>query len=250
MRVTRYHFCVRAVARLLTASSRQTCCSSSPMISTVRSGPYGNPVAATPNLQRFAARGSVFERAYCQQAVCNPSRSSFLTGLRPNTVKVDDLRKSSSDRSRRLNIDHVAPAFREPRLLLPEHRQDVPQHGRDTGSPILVDRRGFVQRNAADTVYANTPPALRAATPGQKAPVTESLKVPDTAYSDGRIANLAAAMLASMRPMASRSSWRFSSGVPVFPLSHRRSIRNCTIPARFRHRLPPLAPRIVQHRRA
>ncbi len=53
--------------------------------------PYGDPVAATPNLQRLAARGLVFERAYCQQAVCNPSRSSFLTGLRPNTVKVDDL---------------------------------------------------------------------------------------------------------------------------------------------------------------
>ena len=53
-------------------------------------GPYGDKVAVTPNLDRLAERGLVFERAYCQQAVCNPSRSSFLTGLRPDTVGVDD----------------------------------------------------------------------------------------------------------------------------------------------------------------
>ncbi len=56
--------------------------------------PYGDPIAQTPNLNRLAQRGLTFRRAYCQQAVCNPSRSSFLTGLRPHTVGVDDLRKS------------------------------------------------------------------------------------------------------------------------------------------------------------
>ncbi len=60
-------------------------------------GPYGDKSAVTPNLDRLAARGLVFDRAYCQQAVCNPSRSSFLTGLRPDTVKVDDLRKGFRD---------------------------------------------------------------------------------------------------------------------------------------------------------
>ena len=56
--------------------------------------PYGDPIAQTPNLERIAARGLTFVRTYCQQAVCNPSRSSFLTVLRPDTVTVDDLRKS------------------------------------------------------------------------------------------------------------------------------------------------------------
>ena len=42
-------------------------------------GCYGNTVAKTPNLDRLAARGTAFTGAYCQQAVCNPSRSSMLT---------------------------------------------------------------------------------------------------------------------------------------------------------------------------
>lgn len=48
-------------------------------------GCYGSP-ALTPNLDALAARGTVFNQAYCQQAVCNPSRSSMLTGLRPGTI--------------------------------------------------------------------------------------------------------------------------------------------------------------------
>lgn len=52
-------------------------------------GCYGDPIAKTPNLDRFAERAMVFRNAHVQQAVCSASRASFLTGCRPDTVGVD-----------------------------------------------------------------------------------------------------------------------------------------------------------------
>ena len=54
-------------------------------------GCYGNEVVKTPNIDRLAARGIVFKHAYCQQAVCSPTRSSLLTGRRPDATRVWDL---------------------------------------------------------------------------------------------------------------------------------------------------------------
>ncbi|QGY44263.1 sulfatase-like hydrolase/transferase [Maribellus comscasis] len=54
-------------------------------------GCYGDKRAITPNIDRLAKSGTIFTNAYCQQAVCNPSRASILTGLRPNENGVTDL---------------------------------------------------------------------------------------------------------------------------------------------------------------
>jgi len=55
-------------------------------------GCYGSEVAKTPHIDRLAARGVVFDRAYCQQAVCSPSRTVVMTGLRPDSTRVWDLK--------------------------------------------------------------------------------------------------------------------------------------------------------------
>jgi arylsulfatase A-like enzyme len=54
-------------------------------------GCYGDETIKTPNIDRLAARGTVFMNNYCQQAVCAPSRMSIFTGLRPDTTGVTDL---------------------------------------------------------------------------------------------------------------------------------------------------------------
>ena len=54
-------------------------------------GCYGAKHIHSPSIDRLAAGGTTFLRAYCQQAVCSPSRSSLMTGLRPDTIRIWDL---------------------------------------------------------------------------------------------------------------------------------------------------------------
>ncbi len=66
-------------------------------------GSYGNPLIKTPNIDRIANRATKFDRAYTQYPLCNPSRTSFLTGRYPTQHKI----YNSNDYFRRKYPDWV-----------------------------------------------------------------------------------------------------------------------------------------------
>src|SRR5947207_9514191 len=71
-------------------------------------GCYGHPTVKSPNIDRLASRGVRFDHAYCNYPVCNASRTSFLSGRRPDTTGI---------------VDNVTPprTFLKDAVMLPEH---------------------------------------------------------------------------------------------------------------------------------
>jgi iduronate 2-sulfatase len=169
----------------------------------VELGCYGS-IARAPNLDALAARGVRFDRAYCQQAVCNPSRSSFLTGRRPDTLQI----WSNGTHFREKNPDVTT---------LPLWFKENGYETRDAGKIFHnwhTKEKGDRQSWSADEFlhYANhgddtpavkgeLPPnlALDAGRPYGMVPLCERRDVSDEAYYDGRVAAEAVRVLGQVK---------------------------------------------------
>lgn len=174
-------------------------------------GCYGAAPVKSPHLDALAATGLRFERAYCQQAICSPSRASLLSGLRPDET----------------GITHNYVEFRDLNpdvITLPQHFM---AHGYETVScgKIFHRRGGDPQSWSRQPAFRKTPvekPGYTFADPenhelhmrqraemlakyGEAAkrglasgPAYEKADVPDHAYLDGYHTELAMATLQDM----------------------------------------------------
>ncbi|MEI6344373.1 MAG: sulfatase [Verrucomicrobiota bacterium] len=188
-------------------------------------GCYGKDYIHSPNIDRIASNGVVFDRAYVQQAVCSPTRSSLLTGTRPDTTKVWDLKT------------HFRKAIPDVVTLL----QNFKNNGYFVQGMGKVFHGGFNDQgswsvpwvNPKSQVYAlpennelnSHKPAgepdgdgeSKKAIPGEKEPYAageiapnrlrtrgpafECADVPDNTYTDGKVCDLA---LEAMRKLAAK----------------------------------------------
>ena len=71
----------------------------------------GHPQALTPNIDALAKRGTLFTNAHCQAPICNPSRSSVLTGLRPSTTGIHGLSPGIRAVARTKNVVTLPQTF-------------------------------------------------------------------------------------------------------------------------------------------
>lgn len=74
-------------------------------------GCYGHPLVQTPHIDRLAARGVRFDRAYCQYPLCGPSRAAFMTGLYPDQNLVQ--RNAVHIREHVPNVNTLSQMFRD-----------------------------------------------------------------------------------------------------------------------------------------
>lgn len=156
-------------------------------------GCYGDPIVKSPNIDRLAQSARRFNRAYCQQAVCGPSRASILTGRLPDNT----------------GVWHNRNLFRttQPNLItLPQLFKNNGYHTQSMGKVFSGDER------EEDPASWSVPAVLRAEGwknyalprgegPGKQAPF-ERADVPDEGYSDGKLANLAVETLAKLQQRA------------------------------------------------
>jgi arylsulfatase A-like enzyme len=161
---------------------------------------YGHAQMVSPNIDRLAADGVLFEYAYCQQAVCAPSRASLLTGMRPDSTTIYDLHTPVSR--------HLPDV-----LTLPQHfrangytsislgkiyhhwNDDLPgwdeQPWHAPGPSYQIPENQALDRYAAEMSKGKT---FR-----DRGPATERADVEYNAYPDGKTADKAVEMLNALK---------------------------------------------------
>ncbi len=173
---------------------------------------FGDQTAVTPHIDQLARRGTCFTRAYCQLAVCCPSRLSLLTGRRPDVIQVWDLKTH----------------FREEMpdiVTLPQHFKNNGYQTQSIGK--VLHGSGKPSKDppswSIDPVYDFVrDPQVRYASPenlkgtGLKRAASESANVPDSTYIDGIVCNAAIEALGKLKADATPNDDNQKEARPFF----------------------------------
>ncbi len=157
-------------------------------------GCYGGKEVKSPHIDKLAEQGTVFNRAYCQVAVCGASRASLMTGLRPT-------------RKRFLKYDTFAEKDVPDAITLPEELRKNGYHCISNGK-IFHHRNDTAKRSWSEAPWKPSmggasflDPKSKSMIGGKKkrGPVLEFPEVADSAYPDGQIGNKTIADLKRMK---------------------------------------------------
>ncbi len=143
---------------------------------------YGHSEMHTPNIDRLAQRGTLFNRAYCQFPVCNPSRASVLTGLRPDATGVHD---NPTD------FREILPGT----VTLPQHFKANGYHTRSVGKIAHGDAAWMDELSWSAPIWREPWKYINKPT----SPSWQALDVDDGDLEDGRIANAAVEVLTEIK---------------------------------------------------
>jgi iduronate 2-sulfatase len=159
-------------------------------------GCYGDRVVQTPHLDRLAARGVRFDRAYCNQAVCAPSRHALMLGLRPQTLGIYDL----ATRFRPVAPDAVS--WSQHFMANGYHAESMGKiyhSGHGNGDDVASwSVPAWKARGPNVKLYHDPASEPRVKGPDARGAAYESADVPDDAYVDGALANVAVERLAAL----------------------------------------------------
>lgn len=210
-------------------------------------GCYGDPLIKTPNIDRLAARGTVFLQNYCQQAVCGPTRASLMTGKRPDYTQVWDLKTRMRDihpdiltlpqyLAQQGYVTAGIGKIYDPRCIDNGKDQDKPSWSipyfdiparsyYQKQPPVLgyyqdpATRQGAQKYEAEARAQGLKPQDLREYVTNRLLPSVEHLDVPDHAYKDGAMADRAVEILATLAKENQRFFFAVGFARPHLPFA-------------------------------
>jgi arylsulfatase A-like enzyme len=169
-------------------------------------GCYGNGQILSPELDKLASEGLVFNRTYCQQPICMASRASLMSGLRPDTLHIYNCKSLEEDAPGVLTLDQHFEnngyrIWAAGKIYHHGIDYDV-QFGNDYKKVETEQQgRGYLAKESIEIVekYDGWYRENRNQPGGGRGPAFESPDVPDNAYHDGKMTDMAIEQLARFK---------------------------------------------------